>query len=280
MHPLMTVAELHQALASTEPPVLLDTRWQLGGPPGIDTYRAGHLPGARYVDLDRDLAAPPGAGGRHPLPEPDDFGAAMRERGVSTGSAVIVYDDGDGVPAARLWWLLRWCGHQNVRMLDGGYRAWQAAGHGTTTDEPPPATPGDFHPHPGAMPVVDATGAAALPRTGGVLIDVRAADRYRGDTEPIDPVAGHIPGAVNAPGTGTLTSTGHLRSPADLAAHYAALGITEATPVAAYCGSGVTAAREILALEIAGIPAALYPGSWSDWLTDPTRPVGTGPAPG
>lgn len=271
MPALMTVAELAAALTTPHPPIVLDTRWQLAGPPGIETYRAGHIPGAHYVDLDGDLAGPPGSAGRHPLPDADQFGAAMRHRGVSAHRTVIAYDDGDGVPAARLWWLLRWCGHPDVRMLDGGYRAWTAAGHPTTTVEPSPE-PGDFHPTPGAMPIIDASTAAALPQTG-VLLDVRTNDRYRGDHEPIDPVAGHIPGAVNAPGNQTLTADGTLRPPHELAAYYADLGITEGTEVAAYCGSGVTAAREVLALEVAGIRAALYPGSWSEWIADPSRPI-------
>jgi thiosulfate/3-mercaptopyruvate sulfurtransferase len=276
MTPLITVAGLRAALDGPEPPVLLDTRWRLGGPPGIDSYRAGHLRGARYVDLDRDLAGPPGAGGRHPLPDPEVFGAAMRVAGVRDGRGVVVYDDGDGIPAARAWWLLRWCGHRDVRMLDGGYRAWSEAGEPTTRDEPPPPEPGDFTPSPGAMPVLDATAAGELPRTGGVLLDVRAPERYRGEVEPIDPVAGHIPGALNSAADSTLTPTGQLQAPATLREHYARLGIGAGTPVGAYCGSGVTAAREVLALEVAGIPAALYPGSWSEWLTDPTRPVATG----
>lgn len=276
MTPLITVAELRVALDGPEPPVLLDSRWRLGGPPGVDTYRAGHLAGARYVDLDRDLAGPPGVRGRHPLPDPKVFGAAMRAAGVRNGRGVVVYDDGDGIPAARAWWLLRWCGHRDVRMLDGGYRAWTEAGAPTTQEEPPPAEAGDFTPVPGVMPVLDAAQAGSLPSAGGVLLDVRAPERYRGEVEPIDPRAGRIPGALNSPPGVTMTPTGQLREPAALREHYAQLGIEPGTLVGAYCGSGVTAAREILALEVAGISAALYPGSWSEWLADPTRPVATG----
>jgi thiosulfate/3-mercaptopyruvate sulfurtransferase len=276
MNPLITVAELRVALDGPEPPVLLDSRWRLGGPPGIDSYRAGHLPGARYVDLDRDLADPPGVRGRHPLPDPEVFGAAMRAAGVRDDLGVVVYDDGDGIPAARAWWLLRWCAHRNVRMLDGGYRAWTQAGAPTTQDEPPRPEAGDFTPSPGAMPILDAAEAGSLPGNGGVLLDVRTPERYRGEVEPIDPVAGHIPGALNSPPGTTVTPAGQLQSPAALSEHYAALGIGPGTQVGAYCGSGVTAAREVLALAVAGIPAALYPGSWSEWLADPTRPITTG----
>src|SRR5215467_7755990 len=166
---------------------LLDVRWRLGGPPGIDLYLAGHIPGAVFADLDRDLAAPPGTGGRHPLPSAADFQAAMRRLGVSDGRPVVVYDDADATAAARAWWLLRYFGHPDVRVLDGGFRAWTAAGQPVTAQEPAPA-PGTFTARPGGLPVLDAASAAALARSG-VLLDARAAARYRGETEPVDPVA-------------------------------------------------------------------------------------------
>jgi thiosulfate/3-mercaptopyruvate sulfurtransferase len=278
--PLTDVGTLAAALVGREPPVLLDVRWRLGGPPGIDSYRAGHLPGAVFVDLDADLAAPPGAGGRHPLPAAGSFQAAMRRAGVRAGHPVIAYDDGDGAIAARAWWTLRYFGHSSMQVLDGGFRAWVAAGQPVTADESP-VPPGDFTAVPGQLPVLDASGAAALARSG-VLLDARAGERYRGETEPIDPVAGHIPGALSAPTLANVDGDGRFLPPGELRRRFAALGAAGAPGVAvgAYCGSGVTAAHEVLALELAGIPAALYVGSWSGWITDPARPVATGHNPG
>lgn len=280
--PLITVAELASLLADpAAAPALLDVRWRLGGPPGIDLYRAGHIPGAVFADLDRDLAAPPGPGGRHPMPATADFEAAMRRAGVSDGRPVVVYDDADATAAARAWWLLRYFGHPAAAVLDGGYRAWTAAGHPVETGPPAagarPAAgpPGDFTARPGHMPLLDADGAAALARTG-LLLDARAGERYRGETEPVDPVAGHIPGAVSAPTAGNVNPDGTFRPAGDLAARFAALGAAGARDVGVYCGSGVTAAHEVLALSLAGIPAALYVGSWSNWITDPSRPIATG----
>jgi thiosulfate/3-mercaptopyruvate sulfurtransferase len=282
VHPLIDVATLAAALASGEPPVLLDVRWRLGGPPGIDSYREGHLPGAVFVDLDADLAAPPGAGGRHPLPAAADFEAAMRRAGVRAGHPVVAYDDGDSTIAARAWWTLRYFGHQQVRVLDGGFRAWAAAGQPVTTDEPRVA-PGDLTAVPGNLPVLDAAEAAALARSG-VLLDARAGERYRGETEPIDAVAGHIPGAVSAPTIANVAGDRRFLPPSELRRRFVGLGVAvgpgAAGPaVGAYCGSGVTAAHEVLALALAGIPAALYVGSWSGWITDPARPVAGGPDP-
>ena len=298
MTPLISVEELARLLlaAGGDPPTLLDVRWRLSGPPGIDAYQAGHVPGAVFVDLDRDLAGPPGPGGRHPMPSPAAFQAAMRRAGVGDGRLVVVYDDADSTAAARAWWLLRYFGHPRVRVLDGGYRAWTAAGQRSAISLPAtataggrrsarsraggapaaPAPPGDFTASPGHLPLLDAAGAAALARTG-VLLDARSGERYRGENEPVDPVAGHIPGAVSAPTTENVNEDGTFRPQAALAARFAALGAT-AEPVGVYCGSGVTAAQEVLALTLAGIPAALYLGSWSEWITDPARPVATGPA--
>jgi len=282
--PLITPGELAALLAGGEPPALLDVRWRLAPltgacPPGRELYRAGHLPGAVFTDLDRDLAAPPGAGGRHPVPAAADFQAAMRRVGVADGRAVIVYDDADSTAAARAWWLLRYFGHPLVRVLDGGFRAWAAAGRPVASGDSPgdtAAEPGDFTARPGHEELLDADAAAVLAATG-VLLDARSAERYRGETEPVDPVAGHIPGAVSAPTADNVRPDGTFRSQAELADRFAALGATAAGPVAAYCGSGVTAAHEVLALTLAGIPAALYAGSWSEWITDPSRPVATGP---
>ena len=293
---LITAGELAALLADGRPPTLLDVRWRLGGPPGRELYQAGHIPGAVFVDLDLELAGPPGAGGRHPLPDAGDFESAMRHAGVDAGGLVVVYDDADSTAAARAWWLLRYFGHPSVRVLDGGFRAWTAAGHaaesgpsgapgvpgsielpGTESITSAPGTPlGDFSASPGHLPLLDADGAAALASTG-VLLDARAGERYRGETEQVDPVAGHIPGAVSAPTAENVNADGTFRSAADLAARFAGLGATAGdVEVGVYCGSGITAAHETLALTLAGIPAALYVGSWSNWITDPARPVATG----
>ncbi|MGW7433567.1 sulfurtransferase [Streptomyces sp. NPDC054861] len=274
MKPIISASELASESVGARPPVLLDVRWSLGGPPGRPAYESGHLPGAVYVDLDAELAGPPGAGGRHPLPDLDVFGAAMRRAGVSADTPVVVYDGGLGWGAARAWWLLRWTGHPDVRVLDGGLAAWP----GELSSRTPAPEPGDFVPVPGAAGVLDADGAAALARSG-LLLDARAAERYRGDVEPIDPVGGHIPGAVSAPTTENVAEDGRFLPAEALAARFAALGASDATAVAVYCGSGVSGAHEILALELAGIRASLYAGSWSEWSTDPGRPVAKGPDP-
>jgi thiosulfate/3-mercaptopyruvate sulfurtransferase len=276
--PLIEPEELAAAVGAASAPLLLDVRWQLGGPPGRDAYLAGHLPGAVFVDLDRDLAAPPGEGGRHPLPDPAGFQAAMRRAGVRGDRAVVVYDQRDGTSAARAWWLLGYHGHPDVRVLDGGYDGWVARGLPVTTELPEPE-PGDFQALPGRRPLLDATGAAEVARAG-VLLDARTAVRYRGEQEPVDPVAGHVPGARSAPAGDNLAADGRLRSPDELRARFADLGVREGVPVGAYCGSGVTACQAVLALEVAGFRSAQYAGSWSQWITDPARPVATGAAPG
>jgi thiosulfate/3-mercaptopyruvate sulfurtransferase len=275
--PLITVAELAAALSSPAPPTLLDVRWRLGAPPGIGEYRQGHIPGAAYVDLDAELAGTPGPRGRHPLPDPAVFEAAMRRSGVRMDRSVVVYDADDSVAAARAWWNLLYFGHTNVRVLDGGFRAWREAGMPVSTDDPTPV-PGDFTAHPGGRPMLDAAAAAAMAQHGA-LLDGRTAERFRGEMEPIDRIAGRIPGARSAPTLENLDpQTLHFLPPAELRRRFAALGAAPGAPVGAYCGSGVTAAHEILALEVAGIPASLYVGSWSEWITNPTRPIATGPA--
>jgi len=272
---VVTVASLAAELADEPGPIVLDVRWRLGGPPGLGSYRAGHLPGAIFVDLDRDLAGPPGPAGRHPLPDTSAFQEAMRAAGVSRDSSVVVYDDGDSTIAARGWWMLRYYGHQAVRVLDGGYRAWLSAGLEVTTAEPA-RTPGDFTARPGQMPVFDAAEAEVMARTG-LLLDARPGERYRGEREPVDPVAGHIPGAVSAPTRDNVNGDGTFKDTADLTARFASLGARPGRLVGTYCGSGVTAAHEVLALALVGIPAALYVGSWSNWIADPARPVATVP---
>ncbi|MEU3663759.1 sulfurtransferase [Streptomyces sp. NPDC032940] len=282
MNAIISATELAGGLAGANPPVLLDVRWQLstakaaGAPPfdGRAEYAAGHIPGAVFVDLDRELASAPGARGRHPLPDVGEFGTAMRRAGVSSARPVVVYDGGQGWAAARAWWLLRWTGHPDVRVLDGGLPAWQGP---LSTDVPVPDE-GDFVPAPGAAGLLDADGAAALARSG-VLFDARAGERYRGEVEPIDPVGGHIPGAVSAPTTDNVARDGRFRPAEELRARFETLGATDGTEVGVYCGSGVSGAHEVLALAVAGIPAALYVGSWSEWSSDPERPVAVGPDP-
>jgi thiosulfate/3-mercaptopyruvate sulfurtransferase len=278
MNAIITAPDLMNVLAGERPPLLLDVRWQLGGPPGRPAYEAGHLPGAVYVDLDTELASPAGAAGRHPLPDLSAFAAAMRRAGVGRDRRVVAYDGGQGWAAARAWWLLRWAGHPDVRVLDGGLPAWTAAG-GPLTTELPGEPEGDFVPEPGALPLLTADDAAALARRG-VLLDARAGERYRGEVEPIDRVGGHIPGAVSAPTSENVTADGHLLPAERLAERFADLGAAGNTEIGVYCGSGVSAAHQVLALAEAGIPAALYVGSWSEWSADGSRPVATGPQPG
>ena len=266
--PLVSAAALAGLLGSV---TVLDVRYRTGGAAGPAEHAAGHVPGAPYVDLDASLAAPPGAAGRHPLPDPDVFLDAMRRAGVSRSRPVVVYDDWTGHAAGRAWWLLKHYGHPAVRVLDGGWAAWVAGGH-PVADGPVTVPPGDVTGSPGSMPVVSATEVPDV----GVLVDARTGERHRGETEPIDPVAGRVPGAVNVPTAANLRPDGTFRPAAELRELYASVGAVPGADVAAYCGSGVTACHDLLALDIAGVEAALYPGSWSEWVADPTRPVETG----
>ncbi|MGW3727741.1 sulfurtransferase [Streptomyces sp. NPDC000851] len=278
---LITAAELDSLLRTGNPaPVVLDVRWRLGDPYGREQYLKEHLPGALYVDLDTELATPATPeGGRHPLPDPASLQAATRRWGLSSGRAVVVYDDNGNTAAARAWWLLRWAGVEHVRLLDGALDAWRAAGLPTETGEPEAPAPGDIVLAPGQLPVLNADAAAEVARTG-VLLDARVAERYRGEDEPVDPRAGHIPGALSAPTGENLAADGTFRPAEDLALRFTALGADDATEVGVYCGSGVTATHTIAALAHAGIPAALYAGSWSAWSADPARPAAQGEQPG
>jgi thiosulfate/3-mercaptopyruvate sulfurtransferase len=297
-HPLVGPAELADRLAGPDVarPVVVDVLGGLVRPRGRADHEAAHVPGAVPLDLDADLAGPAGAAGRHPLPDAAALQAALRRAGVRTGSAVVAHDGGDGSIAARLWWLLRWAGvpADRVAVLDGGWAAWTAAGLPTASGAARPGAggragdaagdvPGDVVVHPGGMPVLDADGAARLAREG-VLLDARAAARYRGEVEPVDPRPGHVPGARNLPTAELVGPDGRWRSPAELAALLAGLGVRGGTDVGAYCGSGVTACALVLAAERAGVrpadrPVALYPGSWSHWSRDPARPAAVGAAP-
>lgn len=273
MNVLMSVSQLQERIVSGNRTVLLDVRWNLGDPHGHAHYRSGHIPGASYVDLTTDLASHGRPeDGRHPLPVEADFAAAVRRWGINDGDTVVVYDDAGATAAARAWWLLRHAGMTEVSMLDGGLAAWRSAqlplAEGEETAEPGAAVV-----HFGALDTVDGDEAGAW---NGILLDARAGARYRGESEPIDPRAGHIPGALSAPTSENLSTDGHFLSAEQLRARFAALGIDEESAVAVYCGSGVTAAHQIAALEIAGFKAALYPGSWSAWSNQPDRPVATG----
>ncbi len=273
----MTVLISAAELAAAPPAVLLDVRWALGDDRGHERYLQGHLPGAVFVDLETELADPPSAAeGRHPLPSLQRLQAAARRWGVNDGAAVVVYDASGGLAAARAWWLLRWGGLPDVRLLDGGLDAWVREGGPVETADVVPE-PGDVTLRGGGMPVLSMDEAAALPASGGVLLDARAAERYRGEVEPVDPRAGHVPGAVSAPTTENLAPDGRFRPAAELRERFARLGAGPDTTVGVYCGSGVTAAHEVAALAAAGVEAALWPGSWSQWSADPDRPAATGP---
>ena len=278
----MSPAALREALEGPDVPVVLDVRWHLGGPSGEDEYDAGHVPGAVFVDLDRELAGRPGPAGRHPLPDPDDLEETLRRAGVSRGRSVLVYDGGDLMAASRAWWVLRWAGlaADRVRVLDGGWPAWTAAGGASSTTGG--ARPmGDIMVAAGAMPVLDAAAAASVAQDGA-LLDARAPGRFAGEHEPVDRVAGHVPGARNVPAAQLLDADGRFRPAGELAALLTP-AIGDAGRVGAYCGSGVSATVLVLAAEIAGVatpasPLALYVGSWSQWVAA-KRPVETGTGP-
>ena len=271
---LISAEQLASDLRGDRPPVVLDVRWTLGGPPGHGAYLTGHVPGAVYVDLDTELAthgAP--TDGRHPLPSVETLQDAARRWGVSPGTSVVAYDGGGNLAAARAWWLLRWAGVSDVRLLDGALPAWVAAGGELATDDVTPER-GSVELTAGSLPTLDVDAVASFAGSG-VLLDARAPERFRGETEPIDPKAGHIPGATSAPTGANLDADGRFLPADQLRARFAALGIDASTPVGVYCGSGVTAAHQAAALAIAGIDAALYPGSWSQW-SNLDRPVATG----
>ncbi len=277
---LISTADLQARLASGAPTVVLDIRFRPDRPDGRPAYREGHIPGAVYVDLPTELAGEQiGFSGRRPLPDIHDLQRDARRWGIRQGSSIVVYDDNRGLQAGRGWWVLRWAGLTDVRVLDGGFDAWKAAGGAVTQDIPLPDH-GDVVLEAGHLPVLTADGAAAVARQA-VLIDARGPDAYRGDkAEPGKPAEGHIPGAINVPTSGNLTADGRFAEAGAIRDRFAALGIDGSQSIGVYCGGGVAAAHQILALATAGIDAALFPGSWSAWSSDPARPVATGSHPG
>ena len=279
MSDFVSAAELNDLLTQDAPVRVIDVRWRLDRPEaGHGDYLTGHIPGAVFVSLDSELSTHgEPAEGRHPLPSTEKLQAAARRWGVRPGDTVVAYDDTKGISAARAWWLLRQAG-VDVRVLAGGIRGWQAEGFEVATDDVIPE-PGDVVLEELGRDVLTIDEAAAFPESG-VLLDVRAPERYRGETEPLDPVAGHIPGARNLPTLLHLDPEGRILDPETVLATFAEVGVTPGTPVAAYCGSGVTAAHTALVLHEVGIDAQVFPGSWSQWSNTPGRPVATGAQPG
>lgn len=275
MDTLIDVAGLHARMTSGQRTVLLDVRWALGDPEGHSHYLKEHIPGAVYVDLPTELADPADPGrGRHPLPSRARFQEAARSWGITDGDVVVAYGDAGNTSAARVWWMLRNAGVRTVYLLDGGLAAWRTAGLPVEGGPVEPAA-GNVTFSDGGMPVTDAGGAAGW-AAAGVLLDARAAERYRGEVEPVDPRAGHIPGAISAPTAANLDDDGRFLPAEELRKRFARLGVNATSPTAVYCGSGVTASHEIAALEIAGFSATLFPGSFSEWSNDAARPVATG----
>lgn len=298
---LVTAADLAADLASASAdrsptsPVVLDVRWRLGEPHGAgeQRYAVAHLPGARFLDLEKVLTRHTGdpRDGRHPLPDVDALAAGLAAAGVRVGRPVVVYDEAGSFAAGRAWWVLRWAGLE-VRVLDGGIAAWQSAGMPVTSsagDAPAagapadaPAAGGRLEVQLGGLPTLTADEAAAVGAVG-TLVDVRAPERFRGETEPLDPKAGHIPGAVNVPVSGLFAGAdtaypGGMPSEQVLRERLAPLlkAAADGRPIGIYCGSGVSAAQGVLALATLGVDVPLYPGSWSAWSNDPSRPVATG----
>ncbi|KNY04124.1 sulfurtransferase [Microbacterium sp. GCS4] len=277
MSNFVTVAELSELLSTGAPVRVIDVRWRLDRPDGRPDYLAGHVPGAVFVPLDTELSTHgEPSEGRHPLPTTAELQASARRWGLRQGDSVVAYDDAKGAAAARAWWLLRQAG-VDVRVLEGGIRAWRDAGLEVATDDVTPVE-GDV--------VLDGIGADALTideaaafPASGVLLDVRAPERYRGEVEPLDPQAGHIPGAVNLPTVLHFDSAGRILDHDTVRATFAQAGVTEGAAVAAYCGSGVTAAHTALVLDEIGIAAKVFPGSWSQWSNTPGRPVAVGDQP-
>ena len=279
MSDFVSAVELNDLLTRGEPVRVIDVRWRLDRPEaGHGDYLTGHIPGAVFVGLDTELATHgEPSEGRHPLPSTAALQEAARRWGVRAGDTVVAYDDFKSISAARAWWLLRQ-GGIDVRVLDGGIQGWKAAGFDVATDDVRPE-PGDVVLRQIGGDAISIDEAAAFPASG-VLIDARAADRYRGDSEPYDPAGGHIPGARNLPEPVHFDAQGRILDRETILASFAEVGVAPGTTVAAYCGSGVTAAHTALVLHEVGIDAKVFPGSWSQWSNTPGRPVATGDQPG
>jgi thiosulfate/3-mercaptopyruvate sulfurtransferase len=277
---LLEPAELAALLASNTVPLVLDVRWELSGSRKQD-YLDGHVPGAVYVDLEQqlcDLSVSPEIGGRHPLPTPSDFQTAARAWGVAPDSDVVVMDGGSGMAASRCWWLLRYFGHDRVRVLDGGVKAWVQAGFGIDRGPVAPSASSTFQARPGGMGVLRAADIPEFQRAG-IVLDARAAERYRGDVEPMDPVAGHIPGVLSLPTASLSEEAGRFLAADDIEGLVVGVVQDLSTPVATSCGSGVTAAHQVLAFALIGINAALVPESYSWWCRQPDRAIAVGSKP-
>ncbi|MGE6497153.1 sulfurtransferase [Cupriavidus metallidurans] len=281
--PLITATDLDQLRAAGKPRlVVFDCSFDLTNPAaGRDSYQQGHIPGAYYLHLDNELSGPKtGLSGRHPLPDAELFAARLRVLGVDNDTLVVAYDGQGSMYAARLWWMLRWIGHAAALVLDGGRNAWVAAGlpleHGATAE---PEIGGNLTRRASLVKTVDAdTLVANLSQPSLLVVDARAADRFRGENETLDPVGGHIPGAANRFFKDNLTADGYFKPADQLRADFGQVFAGKApAQTVMQCGSGVTACHNLLALEVAGLTgAALYPGSWSEWCADPKRPVATG----
>jgi thiosulfate/3-mercaptopyruvate sulfurtransferase len=283
MHPLVDAATL--AAHFDDPSwIVFDCRHDLMKPDaGAEAYAASHVPDARFASLDRALSGPKTTeSGRHPLPDRDAFVAFLAEAGVNDDSVVVAYDASNALFAARLWWLAKWVGHANVAVLDGGLTAWQKAGLPMTAEPTRVAARGTIVARPSLVTQVDVGEVVAHLAAGTrLVVDARAPERYRGDVEPLDPVAGHIPGAINHPMARTLAADGRFKTASELRATFDAMrGDRAPEEVVQSCGSGVTACHSLLAMEVAGLPGgSLYAGSWSEWITDPERGVATGEQP-
>ncbi|HEV7577579.1 MAG TPA: sulfurtransferase [Caldimonas sp.] len=277
---LVTAAELAALRSATPAPVVIDASFDLADTDsGERRFRASHVPGSHYLHLDRDLSGTKtGRNGRHPLPDRAAFARTVGALGIGPGTQVVALDAQGGVYAARLWWLLRWLGHENVAVLDGGIQAWQRSGGALNAEPTPAATPAPPYPErPSLAPSIDAAGVATRPPRRAVL-DARSGERFRGEAEPIDPVAGHIPGALNRFHKDNLDDGGVFKAPARLREEFAVvLGDRAPAEVIHSCGSGVTACHNLLAMAHAGLAGSLlYPGSWSEWSADPARPIARG----
>lgn len=281
MGTLITAEELHRLIDAEDPSLrILDIRWRLDKPDGHADYLQGHIPGAMYVDMDTELAehGRPATDGRHPLPTLETLQTAARRWGLNDGDTVVVYDDIGNAGSARAWWLLRQAGVSDVRVLDGALHTWKSAGLPLENGEITPGS-GNITLNFESLRALNIDQAAAFGQHG-TLLDARAPERYRGEHEPLDPQAGHIPGALNAPITGNIGEDHRFLSPGELRERFLALGVDPDTPVAAYCGSGISATHTALALELAGFDAVVYPGSFSEWSNHPEREVATGNQPG